>query len=329
MLVCRRLPAGAMELLERHFDLTVNPHDRPLGREELLALAPGREGLLTLLTDAVDAELLQAAGPGLRLVANYAVGYNNLDLDALTARGVAATNTPGVLTEATADLTLALILAAARRVAEGDALMRAGGFPGWGPEFMLGAEVHRRTLGIVGLGRIGRAVARRARGFEMEVLYHSRTPLAPEEEARLGIGRAGLGGLLAASDFVSLHVPLTPGTRRLIGRAELAAMKASAFLINTSRGEVVDEAALAEALAAGRLAGAGLDVYEREPRVHPGLRQLPQVVLLPHLGSATGPTRTAMGRKAAENLIALLVEGRRPPDLLNPAALEGPGRAGS
>ncbi len=322
VLVTRRLPPAVMELLQDGFELTVSPHDGPMPRQELLAAVQGQDGLLPLLVDRVDAELLAAAGPSLRIVANYAVGYNNIDLEAATRRGVAVCNTPDVLTDTTADLALALMLAVARRVVEADTKTRAGRFPGWGPMFMLGADLHHKTLGLVGLGRIGRAVARRARGFDMQVLYHQRHRLDPDQEARLGVEYSGLDELLARADFVSLHLPLAPETRHLIAARELALMKPSAFLINTARGEVVDEAALVRALEQGAIAGAGLDVYENEPELHPGLASLANVVLLPHLGSATLETRTNMGLTAARNLAALLLEGRRPPNCLNPQVLD-------
>lgn len=323
VLVTRRLPRPVMELLSESFDLSLNPHEGPMPRRELLAAARGKSGLLTLLVDRVDEELLDAAGGSLRAVANYAVGYNNIDLAAASLRGVAVCNTPEVLTDSTADLALALMLAVSRRLVEADALTRAGGFTGWSPLFMLGADLHHQTLGLVGLGRIGRAVARRAGGFDMRVLYHQRHRLEPEEERELGLAYRGLEQLLAEADFVSLHVPLTPRTRKLIGERELALMKPAAFLINTARGEVLDEAALVNALQNNAIAGAGLDVYENEPEVHPGLLALPNAVLLPHLGSATLRTRIDMGLVAARNLQALLLENRRPPNCLNWDELAG------
>jgi glyoxylate reductase len=280
----------------------------------------GKAGVVAMLTDRVDAELLDRAGPGLRAVANYAVGHDNLDLEACTARRVLATNTPDVVTEATADLAWALLLAAARRVAEGDRFLRARRPWIWGPEFLLGFEVHGKTLGVVGLGRIGRAVARRAAGFAMPVLYTARRRLPAAEEAALGVAWRELDELLAEADFVSIHTGLSPATRHLIGPERLAAMKPTAVLVNTARGPVVDEAALAAALRAGRPGAAGLDVFEREPEVHPDLLGLDNVTVLPHLGTATFETRVAMGMTAAGNLLAAL-EGRRPPNLLNPEAL--------
>ncbi len=266
--------------------------------------AAGARALVPLLTTRVDGALL-ARLPRLELVASVSVGTDHIDLDACRARGVAVTNTPDVLTEATADLAFALLLAAARRVGEAERALRSGGFPPWSPGFMLGKRVSGATLGIVGFGRIGRAVARRAAGFGMHVLCTSRGPVAAEPPAE----RVPLGELLARADFVSVHVPLSSATRHLIGRGELARMRPGAVLVNTSRGAVVDEAALVEALARGPLFAAGLDVYEHEPAVHPGLLGLENVVLLPHIGSAEAETRRAMATLAADNVIALL-EGR-------------------
>jgi glyoxylate reductase len=280
------------------------------------ALARGvrdADGLLCLLTERIDAELL-AAAPRLRAVANCAVGYDNIDVAAAAARGIVVTNTPDVLTETSADLAWALLLAAARRVVEGDRLVRSGVWPGWSPDLLLGTDVHGATLGIVGLGRIGAAVARRARGFGMRVLYTQRHRLRrPPAGARF----TPLPRLLAQADFVSLHVPLTAATRHLIGARELTRMKRTAILVNTSRGPVVDERALVRALASGRIAAAGLDVYEREPETPAALRALPNVVLTPHIASATTETRRRMAILAAMNLAAALA-GREPPNRVRP-----------
>jgi len=320
VLVTRGVPEPVREHLSGRCELEVWEGEGVMPRAELLERVAGKGGLLAMLTDRVDAELLEAAGPGLRVVANYAVGHDNLDLEACTARGVLATNTPDVVTEATADLAWALMLAAARRVAEGDRFLRAGRPWIWGPEFFLGFEVHGKTLGVVGLGRIGRAVARRAAGFAMPVLYTARRRLPPDEEASLGVAWRELDELLAEADFVSLHTGLSPATRHLIGPERLVRLKPTAVLVNTARGPIVDEAALAAALAAGQLGAAGLDVFEREPEVHPGLLGLDNVTIVPHLGTATVETRVAMGMAAAANLLAAL-EGGRPPNLLNPEAL--------
>jgi glyoxylate reductase len=320
VLVTRGVPEPVREHLAGRCRLEVWDGEGVMPRAELLDRVEGKAGLLSMLTDRVDAELLDRAGPGLRVVANYAVGFDNLDLDACTARGVLATNTPDVVTEATADLAWALLLAAARRVAEGDRFLRARRPWIWGPEFFLGFEVHGKTLGVIGLGRIGRAVARRAAGFGMPVLYTARHRLPAAEEAALGVVWRELDRLLAEADFVSVHTGLSAATRHLIGDEELARMKPTAVLVNTARGPIVDEAALAKALAAGELGAAGLDVFEREPEVHPGLLELDNVTIVPHLGTSTLETRVAMGLTAAENLLAAL-DGRRPPNLLNPGAL--------
>jgi glyoxylate reductase len=321
VLVARRVPAPVLERLAARCRTEVWEGDGVMPRAEVLDRVAGKAGMVAMLTDRVDAELLERAGPSLRVVANYAVGYDNLDLDACTARGVLATNTPDVVTEATADLAWALLLAAARRVAEGDRFLRAGRPWIWGPEFFLGREVHDKTLGVIGLGRIGRAVARRAAGFGMAVLYHAGHRMAPDREAALGVAWRELDELLAEADFLTIHTGLTPATRHLIGAAELRRMKPTAVLVNTARGPIVDEAALARALRDGEIAAAGLDVFEREPEVHPDLLELHNVTLVPHLGTATVETRVAMGMRAADNLLAAL-DGRRPPHLLNPAAWE-------
>lgn len=322
VLVTRRLPEPALARLRAACALTLHEPDRPMTRAELLAAAPGRAGLLTMLTDAVDAELLDAAGPALRVIANYAVGLNNVDLAAATARGVAVTNTPDVLTDATADLTWALLLDVVRRVSEGDRAMRAGGFPGWSPLYHLSGDVTGSTLGLFGFGRIGRAVARRAAGFGMRVLYHQRRRADPGVERELRATFVDFPALLAESDILSLHAPLTPETRHRFGRPEFLAMKRTAYLVNTARGALIDEAALVAALREGLLAGAGLDVYEAEPAMAAGLAACGRAVLAPHLGSATGRTREAMADLAVANLLAVL-DGRRPPACANPDVLAG------
>jgi glyoxylate reductase len=304
--VTNRIPEPAVELLREAGEVRIDERETALPRPDLLELVAGADAVLTLLGDRVDAELLDAAGSPLRCVANVAVGYDNVDLAAAAERGVVVTNTPGVLDDATADLTLALILAATRRIVEGDRLLRSGGEWSWGMGFMLGTSLQGKRLGIVGLGSIGKWVAQRARAFGMEVAYHQRSPASAEAESALGAERLPLERLLATSDVVSLHCPLTPETRHLIGAAELAAMKPTAVLINAARGPIVDEAALATALVDGQIAAAGLDVYEREPEVEPRLRELDNVVLAPHLGSATVETRTAMATLAARNAISVL-----------------------
>ena len=304
--VSNRLPAAAVALLREAGELRIDERETAIPRQDLLDLVAEADAVLTLLGDRVDDGLLVAAGPQLRCVANVAVGYDNVDVAAAERRGVVVTNTPGVLDNATADLTLALILAATRRIVEGDRLVRSGREWNWGMRFMLGSSLQGRLLGIVGLGGIGRRVAQRARAFGMEVAYHSRHPAPAKVEAELGAERMPLERLLAEADVLSLHCPLTPETHHLIGAPQLEAMKPSAVLINAARGPIVDEAALAVALAEGRIAAAGLDVYEREPRVEPGLLGLDNVVLSPHLGSATVETRTAMATLAARNAISVL-----------------------
>ena len=304
VLITRRVPAPVLERLAGPCKPDVWEGDGVMPRAELLDRVAGKAGIMAMLTDRIDDELLDRAGSSLRVVANYAVGYDNIDLAACTARRVLATNTPDVVTEATADLAWALLLAAARRIAEGDRFLRAGRPWIWGPECFLGRQFHGKTLGVLGLGRIGRAVARRAAGFGLPVLYHAGHRLPPDAEA----------------DFLTIHTGLTPATRHLIGAAELRRMKPTAVLVNTARGPIVDEAALAGALRAGEIAAAGLDVFEREPEVHPDLLGLDNVTIVPHLGTATVETRVAMGMTAADNLLAAL-DGRRPPHLLNPDAL--------
>ena len=319
ILVTGNLPAEVMDPLRKKYEVEAHAEDRPMERQQLLSRIGDRDGLLCMITDAVDEELLGRA-PRLKMIANMGVGYNHIDIAAATRRGIPVSNTPGVLTDATADLAFTLILAVARRVVEGDRRVREGKFKLWAPFLFLGREVSGKTLGIVGFGRIGRAVARRARGFDMPVLYHSRSRLTPAEERESPAEYADLNALLAQADFVSLHVPLSKETRHLIGATELSRMKPTACLINTARGPVVDEVALLAALQRGMIAGAGLDVYENEPALTPGLADLPNVVLLPHVGSATLETRTAMAAMAARNLIDGL-GGQRPPNLVNPEVL--------
>jgi len=315
VLVSGRLPEAVIEPIAAEHEVDMNPHDHPMERSEIFSRLPGKQGFLCMITDTVDAELLERA-PQLKMIANYGVGYNNIDLEAATARGIPVSNTPDVLTDATADTALTLMLACARRIIEGDRRTRQGRFKHWAPLHFLGSEVSGKTLGIIGLGRIGRAVCRRAAGFGMRVVYHSRRRLPAEEEAGMTVSYADLDALLGTADFVSLHVPLTAYTHHLIGPEQLRQMKPSAYLINTARGPVVDEKALVQALEEGLIAGAGLDVYENEPELAPGLAELENTVLLPHIGSATVETRTRMAELAAENLLAGL-RGQRPPNCLN------------
>lgn len=315
VLVTGNLPDDIASPLKKRFDVSMHALDCPMDRDSLLSSVAGKQGLLCMITDAVDEELLHRAAD-LKVIANFGVGFNNIDVAAASARGIMVTNTPGVLTDATADLAMALILAIGRRLAEGDRHTRDGKFQFWAPFYFLGHEITGKTLGIIGMGRIGAAVARRASGFDMPVLYHNRRRLPEDEERALGARHADLKTLLARSDFVSLHVPLSAETHHLIGAPELAAMKSSAFLINTARGPVVDEKALLHALEQGRIAGAGMDVYEHEPALTPGLEKLDNVILLPHMGSATDETRRRMGAMAVENMVAGLT-GQVPPNCIN------------
>jgi glyoxylate reductase len=308
VLVTKRLPSAAMARLEDTCDVELNDRDTFLSHDELIARVRGKQALIAMLPDTVDRAVLEAGLPDLKVVAAVAVGINNIDAKTASELGVVVTNTPDVLTESTADMTWALILSIMRRVAEGDRLVRRGGWKAWAFDFMMGTELRGKQLGIVGLGRIGRAVAARAAAFGVRVAYFARTPHA----GSVALGKdtqaepMPLDRLLATSDIVSLHCPLTPETRHLIDQTALARMKRSAYLINASRGPVVDEAALAWALKNRLIAGAGLDVYENEPAVLPDLLALENVVLSPHLGSATGETRTAMADLAARNVVAVL-----------------------
>jgi glyoxylate reductase len=310
-----------MEAVGERFDADVWDGEMAMPRDKLLDRIQGKVGAITLLTELVDAEVLEAAGPGLVIVANYAVGFDNIDVDECTRRGVLATNTPEVLTETTADTAWALLMAAARRIPEGNRFLRSRTPWIWGPEMMLGQDVHGKVLGIVGFGRIGQAVARRGGGFGMRVIYFDVARPPAEVEREVGAEYRELDQLLAEADFISVHVALTPETRHLFGAEEFKQMKPTAVIVNTSRGPVIDEAALAEALAGGELFAAGLDVFEKEPEVHERLLDLDNAVVIPHLGSATVETRDAMGMLAVENVTAAL-EGRRPPTLLNPEAWE-------
>lgn len=303
--VSRRIPAEGLDLLTAATDADIWPEDLPPERAELLRRVEGIDGLLSLLTDRVDDELLDRAGPQLKVVANYAVGYDNVDVEACSRRGVAVGNTPGVLTETTADAAFTLLMASARRIPEAYDYVRQDRWKTWGPLLLLGPDVHHATLGIVGFGRIGREVAKRARGFDMTVLYHDVYPASPEEEARLGARRVEMDELLASSDFVTLHVNLTPETHHLMNAAAFAKMKSSAVLINAARGPVIDPQALYDALKNGVIAAAGLDVTEPEPLPgnHP-LLTLPNCLVVPHIASASYRTRGEMARIAAENVLA-------------------------
>lgn len=318
--VSRKIPAAGLELLRQQCDLVVWPHDRAPTTAELIAECQDKDALVCLLTEKVDAAVL-AAAPRLKIVANVAVGFDNFDVAAGSKAGVIMTNTPGVLDDTTADLAFALLLTTARRLVEGDRLGRSGRWTGWGIMQLLGHDVHHARLGIVGFGRIGRGVAKRAQGFSMQVSYFDAQPVPPDVARELNASYVPFEELLRTSDFISLHVPLMPQTHHLINAATLAKMKPTAVLINTSRGPVVDETALVQALRDGVIAGAGLDVYEHEPEMAPGLTDLPNVVVLPHIGSASFATRDRMAVIAAENVLAYF-SGLVPPTALNPEVLQ-------
>ncbi|MCL4691184.1 MAG: D-glycerate dehydrogenase [Candidatus Hydrogenedentes bacterium] len=321
--VARRIPDAGLNLLYDAFgkeNVAIYPEDRVIPRDALLSGVKGMDAILPILTDRIDGEVMAAAGPRLKIIANFAVGYNNIDVDAATQRKIPVTNTPGVLTETTADLTWTLMLAVARRAGESERILRAGKWTGWGPMQLMGSDVYGKTLGIFGYGRIGQAVARRALAFDMKVIYASRRPVDSGLDHKTHPRAVDKKTLLAESDFVSIHCPLLPETTHAFGAAEFDAMKNTAYLINTSRGPVVDEAALVDALKGGKIAGAGLDVYEEEPKIHPGLFECENAVLLPHLGSATQETRGKMAHIAATNIVARL-KGEQPPNCVNPEVL--------
>ncbi|HEV2056106.1 MAG TPA: D-glycerate dehydrogenase [Methylomirabilota bacterium] len=319
ILISRILPEEAVARARSRAVVDLHEADKPLGRTELIARLKGRQGLVCLITDAIDAPLL-AACPDLKVVANVAVGFNNIDVAEATKRGVVITNTPDVLTETTADFAWTLLMATARRVVEADRYVREGKFTQWEFMLLLGGDIHGKTLGIIGFGRIGRAMARRARGFDMRVLYQDAVAADPATERELRATRTDTATLLRESDFVTLHTPLLPETQHLINAQSLKTMKKTAYLVNASRGPVVDEAALAQALKEGWIAGAGIDVFEREPEVHPALMGLPNVVLAPHIASASSDTRLQMANLAVENCLAVL-EGKTPPTPVNPEVL--------
>ena len=313
-----RLPESVEGRLGELFDTTINRHRHPLPREALCQAVSGVDVLVPTVTDVVDAAFIDACGSGLKLIANYGAGTNHIDVGHAHAKGITVTNTPDVLTEDTADLVMALVLALPRRLVEGDRMMRAGAFAGWSPTFMLGRRVRGMKLGIVGMGRIGQAVARRAHAFGLEVHYHNRRRVAEPVERELeATYHETLHGLMEACDIVSLNCPLTDATRHMVDADAFRSLGPEGFLVNTSRGGVIDEAALAEALEAGIIAGAGLDVHENEPDAHPRLLPLPNVVLLPHIGSATEESRREMGERVLMNIRAV-ADGHNPPDRVLP-----------
>lgn len=327
--ITRAIPEEAMAPAAGKVRFIVGPDDRPATRAELLDGFRRADAVVSMLNDPIDGALLAAAGPRVRVVANYAVGFNNIDVQAAAQLGIWAANTPEATTDSTADLAMSLMLALGRHLDEGQEELRAGRFGGWSPKEHLGLLLRGARLGIIGMGRIGQAVAERARAFGMSIAYFTRTPLTAEREAQLGAVRLELNELLTVSDVVTLHCPLTPQTRHLLDAAALARMKRGAILVNTSRGPVVDEAALAAALLSGHLGGAALDVYENEPKVHPDLLRAPNALLVPHLGTSTLRTRVIMGEKAFANVLEVL-EGREPPYPVNrPSSPRGPcGAAG-
>jgi glyoxylate reductase len=317
--ITNNMPEDVVQRISAQHDVTGFFRDAPMEPDSLREAVKGVDGLLCIISDRIDQALL-AGAPNLKVVANFGVGYNNIDVDAASQKGIMVTNTPDVLTDATADLAMTLMLAAGRRLVEGDRMVRGQEFRFWAPFHFLGSEISGKTLGIIGLGRIGRAVARRAAGFNMRIIYHGRNRLPKKNEEELKVTYLEMDQLLAQSDYLSLHVPLTADTHHMMGASQFAGMKPGAFLINTSRGPVVDELALLEALKEGRIGGAGLDVYENEPDVTPGLLNLDNVVLAPHVGSATWETRHSMASLAADNLLAGL-SGERPPNCVNPEVL--------
>lgn len=319
VLVTRKVFPEALAILERHCDLETNQGDRPFPPPALIKKLRGKAGVVCLLTDAMN-EKVMAACPDLKIISNVAVGYNNIDVKAATARRIMVTNTPGVLDDTTADFTWCLLLATARRVVEADKYFRTKRWKGWGLHQYLGHDLHHKALGVCGLGRIGKGVARRAAGFGMRVLYTDVVRADDAVERDLGATYVDKKTLFREADFVTLHVPLFPETTHYVSTAELNLMKRTAILINASRGPVVDEKALVKALKAGQIAGAGLDVYEKEPKAEPALYGMKNVVIVPHIASASVETRTRMATMAAENCVAGLA-GRRPPNLLNPEVL--------
>jgi len=316
--ITREIPESGLKLLEKH-KLIVNPAPRPVTRQELVEGLKEADALLCMLVDKVDREVIESA-PRLKIVANMAVGVDNIDIEACTERGIVVTNTPGVLTEATADLTWALLLAVARLVVEGDRYVREGKFNGWAPLLLVGADLHGKTLGIIGMGRIGQAVARRALGFGMNIVYYQRRRLPLHSEQELKATYLPLDDVIREADFLTLHLPYYPEVHHLINRERLNLMKPTAYLINTARGAHIDEQALVEHLRARKIAGAALDVYEREPHLTPGLAELDNVVLAPHTGSASASTRSLMAEMAALSIVQVL-GGEKPEHVVNPEVL--------
>ena len=321
VIITRKLPDSVETRLRELFDTELNLSDEPMSPDALLDALKRAEVLVPTITDRIDSRLLSRAGEGLKLIANFGAGVDNIDVATANARGITVTNTPGVLTEDTADMTMTLILASARRVVEGAQVVQNGGFQGWSPTWMLGRRIYGKRLGIVGMGRIGQAVAKRAKAFGLQIHYHNRKPVSPRiaEELEATYWES-LDQMLARMDVVSVNCPHTPGTFHLLSARRLKLLQPHAILVNTSRGEVIDEAGLANMLSRGEIAGAGLDVYEHEPAINPKLLKLPNVVLLPHMGSATVESRVDMGEKVIIN-IKTFMDGHRPPDRVIPAML--------
>lgn len=321
VIVTRKLPDPVETRMRELFDTELNLTDQPMGQDALLDALQRAEVLVPTITDRIDSRLLSRAGPSLKLIANFGAGVDNIDVATANARGITVTNTPGVLTEDTADMTMALILASARRVVEGAQVVQTGGFQGWSPTWMMGRRIYGKRLGIVGMGRIGQAVAKRAKAFGLQIHYHNRKPVSPRIEEELEATYwESLDQMLARMDVVSVNCPHTPATFHLLSARRMKLLQPHAILVNTARGEVIDEAALANMLARGEIAGAGLDVYEHEPAINPKLLKLPNVVLLPHMGSATVEGRIDMGEKVIIN-IKTYMDGHRPPDRVIPAML--------
>jgi len=317
VLLTRALPQQGMTLLEQNFELEVNPADEVMPHVRIIDSIADKQGLVCLLTDNIDSRVINRAS-SLRIIANYAVGFNNIDVAAATRKGIPVTNTPEVLTETTADLVMGLLLSVARRIVEADNYLRSGRFKGWAPELLLGSDVHGKILGVIGMGRIGQAVARRAQGFDLKIIYHDTKRLPVHVERKYGVVFVGFEALLTDSDFVSIHAPLNKETYHLISTNELAKMKNTAFLINAARGPIIDEHALVRALKIGEIAGCALDVYENEPAVASALLRMPNVVLVPHIGSASIEARTRMALMVVDNLVAVLQNNVRPPNVVNP-----------
>ncbi|MGB9720900.1 MAG: 2-hydroxyacid dehydrogenase [bacterium] len=322
ILITRKIPQSVYGLLQKYFHVAVFGEDGPIKKTELIRAVKDKMGLISLLTDNIDKEIIESA-PLLRIIANYAAGYNNIDIAEATKRGIMVTNTPDVLTETTAELTFGMIIAVARRIAEAERFLRKGKFKGWAPMLFLGNDVHHKTIGIIGMGRIGRAVASRARGFGMQIFYYDRIRLSMKQEKILSLHYKPIDYILKNADFITIHTPLTKETYHLFSQREFNLMKKTAFIINTARGPIIDEKALIKALKNKKIAGCALDVFENEPKVSEELLKMDNALLLPHIGSATLETRTNMALVCAQNLITALIKNKIPPNLVNPEVIRG------